>query len=285
MNTIEGVSVELYLNEDTVPLKPEKFGYLGRFNEGDVIEMRITAVSSPSRVFLKTKVDRTDAREIQARLIDGIPTIFHQVSVIHDPGRTSAIADQNTNCVRFVEMDSDMDSDGMVSVVNIEVISQKGDFFRIFHPTYRVQAYEQVIRGFRRVAVPGLFGNAGFPELVQFVEKYYLRRSDIKLPSVESYADKPLPKTDWLPDNNYAVIMFWSTARGVGVGIRRDGQLVKLHHSNVIVASRTPIYFSEGEVVHIESYRRPHSRQSSLDFEGVGIRRREDLEPPFESVA
>lgn len=284
MNTIQGVSVSLFLNGSESPMQEGKFGYLGRLNEGDVVTIRLVKSAKYNgghRILLVAKTDRTDPIELQPIAVSGDDTIFsYDVKVLPDRRGQQAIADQNSNCVRLIEMTEQ----GVVTMTNIAIISQKGDYFLVFQQSYRVQAYLQKQRGFDAVAVPGLFGGGGFPDLVPFVSRYYMKRKDIALPLVSEYRDKPLPDTSGLPDESYVIVMFWSIRRGTGVGIRKDGALIKLYHGNVLVAHQVPVFFSEGNVVKVEGYRRPNSRQSDLQFEGVGIRHAPEMEEALQTA-
>ncbi len=268
---VSGVSVQLYLNESQSPLEIGKCGYIGRLDGGDQVTVRFVIGDHPThRILVVANILREAACQLHVyQNADGTYRAQHVVTVSSGVGSAVANADQNTNCIRLVEMDTK----GLVQVTNIEVISQKGDFYFITRQSYRVQAY----KGPAAVAVPALYGNTGFPELVRFITEYYGPRKDISLPLVSTYVKEELPDVSDLPDNNHLRILNWSTRKGVGAGLRRDGKLVKLYHGNVIVSPRTPVYLVEGEVVRVEAYRKPHRKphhyQAYLEIEGVGIRR------------
>jgi hypothetical protein len=271
MDSVKGYQIELFLNGQPSALTTGKFGLVGRLNPGDVVEVVfIKDDKHPNhRILVKADHMRNNAIELR-RCSDG--TYRHQMSVIPEDRGGSTIADQTTNCVYLAEMDST----GFVNVTNVTLISQKGDFFLVFQQTYCVQAYAQTKP--TSVAIPGLYGDGGFAELAVFIADYYRKDPTIRLPDVSEYSDKPLPDASWVPDNNYAVVRFWSIRRGTGVAVRKDGVQVKLYQGNVRVAKQTPIYFSEGDVVKVDGWRKPHGR-SGLEWEGMGIERTE-LEAP-----
>ena len=276
MKTYNGVGVQLSNNRG-FGITPSAQGHIGRFNAGDVIEMQITLAQPEAgmRILLKTNRNRENATLLTERT--GIPASVkyfeHQVPVIAAPAGTKFDRDDaDKNCVHMVEMSSE----GLVSVTNIVISAQDGEFFLVFHPTYVVQAY----RGEQGIAVPFLWIEPGFSELVPFIENNY-RRTSGPLPPISDYKEEGGTKPEIaeaiakLPDENHLVVKFWSVRTGTGSALRKrsDGEteLVKLYWKNLNVADRCPRHLIEGETIHAQGFR--STRSGRMSVEAIGITR------------
>ncbi len=273
MKTANGnvVSVKLFKNSD-LEITPSVHGHIGSFNSGDVIEMRIS-IAEPTvgkAMFITTNRDRDDAQ-----LLHGLASGYfrHTVPVIPAPQGTKFDRDDaNKNCVHLVEMSPT----GLVSVTNIVISAQDGEFFLVFHPTYVVQAY----KGEQGVAVPSLWIEPGFPALVPFVEYGYIRTIN-SLPPISSYngdeGAKPeiLEAVAALSDENHLVVKFWSVRTGTGGALRKlangETEMVKLYWKNLNVADRCPRHLLEGETIHAKGFR--STRSGRMSTEAIGITR------------
>jgi hypothetical protein len=280
MNTPKGVTVELF-NGD-LQITPSVQGFIGSFNAPDMIEMRITVQQPESgrRFLIATDRNRENASLVIERSVGGKNFFSHTVPIIQaEPGLKFDRDDANKNCVHLIEISAD----GLVSVVNIAITGQDGEFFLVFHPTYVVQAYN--LDGC--IAVPTLRIEPGFPALIPFVETYGSRFLG-SLPPFSSYEEEGEIKPEIaeaaraLPDENHLVVKFWSVRTGTGGALRKraDGslELVKLYWKNLNVADRCPRHLLEGETIQAKGFRRLH--KGRIQFEALNITRVE-----FEAAA
>lgn len=272
MNAINGVAIRLFCNG--LEIHPQSH-YLGTFNAGDSIEMRMVVEKpkSGNRILITTNRDRQNPKLLVERSTAEGNYFEHTVPVI--PGIQGTKFDRDDadkNCVHVV----DMSSNGLVSVTNIVISGQEGEFFLVSYPTYVAQAY----RSQQGVAIPSLWVEPGFPELVPFVQNNY-RRLQGSLPSIEKYEPegdiKPevLEIVNELKDENHLVVKFWSVRTGTGGALRKrsDGEieLVKLYWKNLNVADRCPRHLLETEVIHAQGFRR--TRSGRIANEAIGITR------------
>jgi hypothetical protein len=270
MKSCNGVSVSVLRNGEEIT--PNEMGYLGNnINAGDLVEMQMKLIQQPvagKRILVSSDRNRENVK----LLAENNGVFSHTVPVLSAfQGTKFDQVDVNQNCVHLVEL-SPL---GLVSVTNIVISAQDGEFFFVFHQTYTAQAY----RGEQGVAIPSLWIEPGFHELVPHVVANY--SSSNSLPPISSYKlegdTKPeiLSAVGSLQDENHLVVKFWSVRTGTGGALRKrfDGtvELVKLYWKNVGVPDRHPRHLIEGEVIHAKTFR--SIRQGRIGMEAVGITR------------
>lgn len=270
MNTPYGVSIQLF--NIGLEITPTPQGYLGAFNLGDEIEMRITMSNCQNghRIAISSDRDRKNVKRLAECFSTESKTFSHLVPIIMSPGGRFACDDVNENCVHIV----DMDNTGLVTVTNIVISGQDGEFFLVVRETYRVQTYKD---SEGRIAVPQLWVEPTFSELVPFVVKNYATFGT-KLPNISTYVETTNEPDqsilDALPDNNHMVVTVWSIRSKTGRGIRKDGEPCKLYYRNINVADRFPKHLLVGETISATGFRPFQSKfKSSMKVEATGITR------------
>ncbi|MFA6095443.1 MAG: hypothetical protein WC767_01215 [Candidatus Paceibacterota bacterium] len=268
-----GLTVSLIVNGSESETGPT--GLIERkLNIGDEVIVRIELEQKPGlgRQLFTSNRERQNVQPLR-QVVSGKAVFEHTVPIIVPDviGMGNRyVPDANRNCIHLLEMDDN----GNVMVSNLVIKDQRDDYFLMFQQgTFIAQAYRtNAVRGMSQVAVPGLWVEPGFAEIVPFIERYYMQKA-AGLQPIGSYKETPPLHTSDLPDDHCFVVKSWSLRYGTGIGVRKDGSLVKLHWSNIITPKRSPAWLMQGEVARAGGFRRPSDPRSKFEFEAVKITR------------
>lgn len=266
MEMLPGVRV--YLTAEDKPIGVGNEGHLLLQNillPNTTLTMSIKALPQVGKI--RTVFTIGDPRKKDIHPLPKNPTGLYQHSMrVQTDQHGTPYLPYPQNHVRLVELSPR----GELTVWEIAVISQDGQFFRTNQPTYRVQCYRDDQTNDTGAVVCPTLGET-WPQIIPHINKFLMGRAN-HLPPIEQY--KPsvdLRDTNLLglPGENVGLVLWYNHAMGLGALSTHNG-IVRVRRPQISTARKFLAFLVPGEIVTYKSLR-PTTGNTTFKMEATGV--------------